>query len=209
MYLPSHFEESNPKILQDLMNAHPLGILVTQGSEGLDANHLPFELDISVGAHGLLRCHVARNNPVWQIMAPDNEVLVVFRADDAYISPNWYPSKHENHRQVPTWNYRVVHAHGRITIHDDEKYVRGLVARLTRKHETNEPRPWKMGEAPQDYIDTMLRSIVGIEIEISRLVGKFKLSQNREARDREGAGKMLRDKGNMSMGQAMLDIRQP
>ena len=139
MYLPSHFEESRPECLHELIFAHPFGTLITHGVDGLDANHLPFELDARVGGHGLLRAHVARNNPVWQAVASGAEVLVVFRSDDAYISPNWYPSKHETHKQVPTWNYRVVHAHGRITVHDDEKYVRGVVARLTRKHEADEP----------------------------------------------------------------------
>jgi transcriptional regulator len=129
----------------------------------------------------------------------------VFRAEDAYISPNWYPSKHEFHKQVPTWNYRVVHAHGRITIHDDERYVRGLVARLTRHHEASQPAPWKMGDAPQDYIDTMLKAIVGIDIDITCLVGKFKMSQNREARDRLGAAEALIAHGDGVLGQAMKD----
>lgn len=205
MYVPNHFEESRPEVLHELMRAQPLGVLITHGVEGLDANHLPFELVAASGEHGVLRAHVARNNPVWQSMVNGDEVLVVFRAQDAYISPNWYPSKHESPKQVPTWNYRVVHAHGRITVHDDEQYVRGLVARLTRTHEANEPQPWKMGDAPQDYINLMLKSIVGLEIEITRLVGKFKLSQNREVRDRVNAGQTLLNLGDSALGQAMLD----
>jgi transcriptional regulator len=204
MYLPSHFEEQRPEALRDLIAKHPLGMLVTHGSEGLDANHVPFELDAGEGLHGVLRAHVARNNPLWQSVADGDEVLVVFRAHDAYISPNWYPSKHEAHKQVPTWNYRVVHAHGPITVRDDERYVRGLVARLTRQHEAGQPSPWKMGDAPQDYIDAMLKSIVGIEITVARLVGKFKLSQNREARDRVSAAQALIAQGDTELGQAML-----
>lgn len=207
MYLPSHFEEQRPEALRDLIAKHPLGMLVTHGSEGLDANHVPFELDASegrLGPHGVLRAHVARNNPLWQSVANGDEVLVVFRAHDAYISPNWYPSKHEAHKQVPTWNYRVVHAHGPIIVRDDERYVRGLVARLTRQHEAGQPSPWKMGDAPQDYIDAMLKSIVGIEIAVARLVGKFKLSQNREARDRVSAAQALIAQGDTELGQAML-----
>ena len=205
MYVPNHFLESRPEVLHDLMRAHPLGILITHGAEGLDANHLPFELDATLGKHGVLRAHVARNNPVWQSMVNGDEVLVVFRSQDAYISPNWYPSKHESHKQVPTWNYQVVQAHGRITLHDDEQYVRGLVARLTRTHEASEPQPWKMGDAPPDYINTMLKSIVGLEVDITRLIGKFKLSQNREVRDRVSAGQTLLSQGDVALGQAMLD----
>lgn len=205
MYVPSHFEELRPGVLHELMRAQPLGVLITHGAEGLDANHLPFELDATVGKHGALRAHVARNNPVWQSIVNGDEALVVFHSQDAYISPNWYPSKHESHKQVPTWNYQVVHAHGRITLHDDEQYVRGLVARLTRTHEANELKPWKMGDAPPDYINAMLKSIVGLEVDIARLVGKFKLSQNREVRDRVSAGQTLLSQGDGALGQAMLD----
>ena len=209
MYNPSHFVESRKEVLQDLITHYPLGALITFAAQGLDANHIPFELDGAVGELGKLRAHVARQNDVWQSVKSGDEVLVVFRADEAYISPNWYPSKHEFHKQVPTWNYRVVHAHGRITVHDEERYVRGLVARLTRHHEASQTTPWKMGDAPQDYIDSMLKAIVGIEIDITRLVGKFKLSQNREERDRLGAADALIAKGDMGVGQAMRDALPP
>ncbi|MBP6008738.1 MAG: FMN-binding negative transcriptional regulator [Rhodoferax sp.] len=209
MYNPSHFVESRKEVLHDLITHYPLGALITFAAQGLDANHIPFELDGAVGELGKLRAHVARQNDVWQSVKSGDEVLVVFRADEAYISPNWYPSKHEFHKQVPTWNYRVVHAHGRITVHDEERYVRGLVARLTRHHEASQTTPWKMGDAPQDYIDSMLKAIVGIEIDITRLVGKFKLSQNREERDRLGAADALIAKGDMGVGQAMRDALPP
>jgi transcriptional regulator len=204
MYVPKHFEESRPEVLHGLIADNPLGALVTHDADGLDANHLPFEFDATEGAHGVLRAHVARSNRLWQSVEQGGAVLVVFHAEDAYISPNWYPSKHALHQQVPTWNYRVVHAHGQITIHDDERYVRGLVARLTRVHEATQAKPWRMGEAPPDYIATMLKSIVGIEIEITRLVGKFKLSQNREAADRVGAAEALIAQGDSAVGHAML-----
>ena len=209
MYVPPHFEVSNPEVLHDLIVHHPLGVLITQGESGLNANHIPFELEPSASTHGILRAHVARNNPVWQLSTNGDEVLVVFQADDAYISPNWYPSKHETHQQVPTWNYRVVHAYGKITIYDNEKYVRALVGRLTKKHEANQPKPWKMSDAPRDYMEMMVKSIVGIEIEITRLIGKFKLSQNRENRDRLNAAKMLVEQGNEILGKAMLDVVPP
>ena len=209
MYVPPHFEVSNPEVLHDLIVHHPLGVLITQGESGLNANHIPFELEPSASTHGILRAHVARNNPVWQLSTNGDEVLVVFQADDAYISPNWYPSKHETHQQVPTWNYRVVHAYGKIAIHDDEKYVRALVGRLTKKHEASQPKPWKMSDAPRDYMEMMVKSIVGLEIEITRMIGKFKLSQNRENRDRLNAGQVLVEQGNEVLGKAMLDVVPP
>ena len=147
--------------------------------------------------------HVARANPVWQQCLQGANVLVIFRGVETYISPNWYPSKHETHRQVPTWNYEVVHVHGRMTVHDDEKFMRGVVARLTRTHEAQEPKPWKMGDSAPDYIDSMLKAIVGIEIVIERFEGKSKLSQNREPRDLQGAVDKLREQGKTSIAQAM------
>jgi len=203
MYVPPHFAE-RPEVLYELIENHALGILMTHGKTGLDANHIPFELDRCQGKLGTLRCHVARNNPVWQEIDTGDEVLVVFRAADAYISPQWYPSKQEFHKQVPTWNYLVAHVHGRITIHDDERYVRGNVARLTRKHEATQPVPWKMTDAPSDYIEQMLKLIVGLEIEITRLVGKSKLSQNKEVRDIRSAGEALNARGDKILGEAMI-----
>lgn len=204
MYVPAHFNESRKEVLHAQIVQHPFGTLVTHGAGGLDANHIPFELVADEGEHGMLRAHVARANPVWQDVANGDEVLVIFRAGDAYISPNWYPSKHEAHKQVPTWNYVVVHAHGRIAIRDDERYVRGVVGRLTRTHEAAMPQPWKMGDAPPDFLDTMLKAIVGIEIEITRLVGKSKLGQNKETRDIRGAGEALVARGESPIGDAML-----
>jgi transcriptional regulator len=204
MYLPAHFEESRPQVLHELIAGHPLGVLITHGEGGLDANHMPFEIDASAGSQGVLRAHVARANPVWRELRDGDEVLVVFRAEHGYISPNWYPSKHEFHKSVPTWNYMVAHAHGKVAVRDDERFVRGLVARLTRTHEASQPVPWKMTDSAPEFIDSMLQAIVGLEVEITRLVGKFKLSQNREVRDLEGAGKALIAQGDAVLGQAML-----
>ncbi|MFT4435447.1 FMN-binding negative transcriptional regulator [Caballeronia sp. 15715] len=205
MYLPAHFDESRKDVMHALIAGNPFGSLISHGKSGLDANHIPFELASNEGDLGVLHAHVARSNPLWQDVVDGDEVLVIFRAGDAYISPTWYPSKHEAHKQVPTWNYVVVHAHGRITIRDDEKYVRSVVARLTRTHEATEPQPWKMGDAPRDYIDTMLKSIVGLQIDITRLTGKSKLGQNKEARDIRGAGDALKARGNDRIGDAMLE----
>jgi len=204
MYVPNHFDESRTEVLHDLIKYHPFGILFTHGASGLDANHIPFELDPQQGEMGVLHAHVARANPVWQDVSNGDEVLVVFRVADAYVSPTWYPSKHEFHKQVPTWNYVVAHAYGRITIRDDERFVRGLVARLTRTHEASQPTPWKMTDSSKEYIDTMLKAIVGLEIEITRLVGKSKLSQNKEVRDIRSAGETLKAQGDRVIGDAML-----
>lgn len=203
MYIPTHFAETRPEALHRIIQAHPLGMLVNHTSAGLDAEHLPFAFDASAGTHGALLAHVARANTLWQRCPSGTPVMVVFRGAQAYISPNWYPSKHETHRQVPTWNYEVVHAHGTLTVHDDVRFVRRLVAHLTRQHEATEPRPWKMGDSEPQYIDTMLGNIVGIEIAITSLVGKFKLSQNRDARDRLNAADTLASRGHTALAQAM------
>ena len=203
MYIPSHFAINDLHVMHRIMSDHPLGVLVTSSVNGLDANHIPFEFDPSVGKLGVLTGHVARANPVWQQCQQGADVMVVFRGDETYISPNWYPSKHETHRQVPTWNYEVVHVFGRLTIRDDEKFMRRVVSRLTRTHEAQEPKPWKMGDSAPEYIDGMLKAIVGIEITIERLEGKSKLSQNRETRDLHGAVEKLRQQGKTSIADAM------
>lgn len=203
MYNPPHFAETRPEALRRIIREHPLGTLVRSEGGALDADHIPFEFDPDAGALGRLSAHVARANPLWQRCPTGTPVLVIFRGAEHYVSPNWYPSKHETHRQVPTWNYEVVHAHGTLTVHDDERHVRALVARLTRHHDAGEPRPWKMGEAPPDFIDTLLRNIVGIEVTITSLVGKSKLSQNKEPRDRRSAADTLAERGQPDLAQAM------
>lgn len=203
MYLPQHFAETQTNELHRVIHENPLGTLVTHSSTGLDANHIPFELDVERGAHGTLMAHIARANPLWSDLSRDSEVMVVFRGAHGYISPSWYPSKHEQHRQVPTWNYEVVHAHGRLRVIEDDKFLRGIVGRLTRRHEATEPRPWKMADAPRDYLDQMLKLIVGLEVDISHLEGKRKLGQNREPHDREGAIHALHERGNLELSSAM------
>ncbi|MDB5770730.1 MAG: FMN-binding negative transcriptional regulator [Burkholderia sp.] len=203
MYIPAHFAESRPEELSRIIRDNPLGILVTHGGSGLDADHIPFEFDADEGKHGVLTAHVARANPLWQRCPTGTPVMVVLRGAQAYISPNWYPSKLETHRQVPTWNYEVVHAHGTIIVHDDERFARRIVARLTRRHESTEPEPWKMGDSASEFINEHLRHIVGIEITITSLVGKVKLGQNREARDRLGAAETLEARGHEAVAQAM------
>ena len=203
MYLPPHFAETRPEELHRIIREHPLGMLVTHSGSGLDANHIPFEFDPDTGPQGTLLAHIARANPLWTEFPSGAEVMVVFRGVEGYISPNWYPSKQDTHRQVPTWNYEVVHVHGRLRIVDDEKFIRGVVARLTRQHEATEPRPWKMGDAPKDYMDDMVSKVVGIEVEIVRLEGKRKLSQNRESRDIRNAANELARRDQQALADTM------
>ncbi len=205
MYLPQDFEETRVEELHRVITAYPLGAFVVNGPNGLVANHLPFELNPSAGERGHLLAHVARANPVWKEVEGGDEALVIFRAADAYISPNWYPSKHEFHRQVPTWNYQAVHVHGKVTIRDDERFVRGVVTRLTRANEvgTGSERPWKMTDSSPEYVDQMLAAIVGIDVEITTMIGKWKLSQNKDERDRINVAEELSKRGERVISRAM------
>ncbi|MGB3269333.1 MAG: FMN-binding negative transcriptional regulator [Rhodanobacter sp.] len=188
MYIPKHFEETRVEILHELIRACPFATVVTHAAGGLAANHLPFEL-----VDGLLHGHVARGN---ELARQDGaEVLLVFQGPDGYISPNWYPSKHETGREVPTWNYAVVHVHGRLRVVDDAAWLRRLLETLTDRHEAGQPQPWKVSDAPEDHIEKSLRAIVGLEISIDRIEGKFKLSQNHPARNRAGVIAGLRERG--------------
>ncbi len=205
MYVPTPFAEPRPEELARIIRDNALGILVTHTAAGLGADHLPFLLDPASGSMGVLSAHVARANPLWQSVRAGDPVLVVFRGAQGYISPNWYPSKQQTHRFVPTWNYEVVHAHGTIHVHDDDKFVRGVVARLTRQHEASQARPWKMGDAPPDYLNAQLRKVVGIEIRITQLEGKRKLSQQHQPQDREGAIHGLTTSANPALAQAMRE----
>jgi transcriptional regulator len=198
MYLPAHFEETRLDVLHDLMRGHPLGLLVTQGHgepPELEANALPFHFDPARGAHGTLVAHVARANPLWRETRADIEVLVVFQGPQAYISPGWYATKAETGKVVPTWNYILVEARGRLRVRDDAAWVRALVSGLTDIHEAAQARPWKVADAPADYIAETQRAIVGIEIELTALKGKWKMSQNRSAADRAGVARGLATSG--------------
>ncbi|WP_407713116.1 FMN-binding negative transcriptional regulator [Comamonas testosteroni] len=205
MYLPKQFAEPRVEELHRILRENSLGMLVTHTDTGLEVHHLPFLFDAAAGSAGILTAHVARSNLVWQEVCDGDEVLVVFRGVHGYISPNWYPGKQQTHRRVPTWNYEVVHAHGTIHVRDDEKFIRGVVARLTRQHEADQPKPWKMGDAPPDYLAEQLRHIVGIEVRLTRLEGKRKLNQHHEQQDREGAILGLESQGNHGLAQAMTD----
>jgi transcriptional regulator len=197
MYLPAMFKEDRSAVLHDLIRAHPLAVLVTLDDSGLVANHLPMEIDAEAGALGTLRGHVARANPVWKAHRPDVEAMVVFQGAQDYISPSYYPSKAVTGKVVPTWNYAIVHAHGPLRAIEDAAWLRRFVEQLTDRYETQRTQgtgevPWKVSDAPEAFIDTMLKAIVGIEIPIARIEGKWKVSQNRSPEDRAGVVAGLR-----------------
>jgi transcriptional regulator len=176
MYVPDHFREDRPDVLQDAVRRIGFATLVTQG---LDANHLPMLLQ-----DGVLRGHVARANPVWKSGA--GEALAIFLGPHAYVSPNWYPSKTETGKAVPTWNYLTAHARGAINWIQDADWLRAHVTALSATHEAGRENPWAIGDAPASYVDGLLRAIVGFELTITKLEGKWKLSQNRDTADRAG-----------------------
>ena len=202
MYLPSHFAETRAEVLQELIRAHPLGTLVTFGLDGLNANHVPFEYDPHPPPFGTLRAHVARANPVWREFSGNVEPLVIFQGPQIYITPSWYPTKQETGKVVPTFNYIVVHAYGAMRIIEDVAWLRNFVGKLTDRFETPRDDPWAVTDAPEDFIAMHLRAIVGIEIQLTRLIGKWKTSQNRPAADQKGVLAGLRESGD-AVAQAM------
>ena len=185
MYLPKHFDQADRAQLAALMAAHPLATLVTRCSEGFTADHIPLMYDAAQGEHGLLRGHVARANPLWR-EAAGHEVLAIFSGPQIYITPSWYPSKVATAKVVPTWNYSVVHAHGTLRAIEDAPWLHGLVSELTQRQENPRAHPWRVSDAPDDYVQQMLRAIVGIEIPLTALIGKWKVTQNRSQADRLG-----------------------
>ena len=205
MFIPAAFAETDTAPLHALMRAHPLATIVIATSDGLDANHIPLHLDPASAAAGTLRGHVARANPLWRACGEGVPALAIFRGPDAYITPNWYPGKRDDGKAVPTWNYVTVHAHGRLRAIDDVQWLRAQLEELVTEHESGEAVPWKIADAPPDYIETLLRGIVGIELRIARLEGKWKASQNHPAVNRTGVIEGLR-KRDTSTASAMAEI---
>jgi transcriptional regulator len=205
VYQPSYHREDELVKQHSLIIARPLGLLVTNGSEGLTANPIPFRLHPSLSKFGVLRAHIARANPLWRDASSLREALVVFQGVDAYISPSWYATKRETGKVVPTWNYVSVHTYGPIQVIEDREWLRRQIDDLTAAHESGRSAPWSVDDAPAEFIDQMLPAIVGIEIEISRIEGKWKVSQNRTAEDRAGVAAGLRAAGDgRSLGMAAL-----
>jgi transcriptional regulator len=205
MYAPAHYREDEPARLYPFIERHPFATLVTTAGGRPEANHVPVLLDRSRGTLGVLQGHVARANPVWK--SGESDVLAIFHGADAYVSPSAYPAKQVDGRVVPTWNYAVVHARGRIRWFDDPPSLHRLVSALTLRHESSRSAPWAVSDAPVAYVEAMLRGIVGFEVEIVELAGKFKASQNKPATDRAG----VRAELTASVDAAQLDelVRDP
>lgn len=192
MYQPPHFREDRLEVQHALIRAHPLGLLVTHGTTGLVANPVPFVLDEHASPLGTLRAHLARANPQGRDVAPGAEALVVFQGTDTYVTPSWYEAKREHGKVVPTWNYAIVQAHGTVRIVDDAAWLRKQVDAMTSARESARSEPWAVGDAPAEFLVAQLKGIVGVEIEITRIEGKWKVSQNRSEADRRSLAAGLR-----------------
>jgi len=199
MYQPPHFREDRRDVQHALMRAHPLALLVTFGEGGLTANPVPLILHPEEGGHGVLRGHLARANPQWRTFDPAVECLALFQGAQGYITPSWYATKRETGKVVPTWNYAVVQAYGRLAVVEDAEWLREQVRSLTDRHESTRPAPWAVADAPDDFIRAQLKGIVGIEIAISRVEAKWKVSQNRNGADRAGVAAGLLGEGAEEM----------
>jgi len=200
MYLPPHFEEQRPEVLRALMADFPLAALITTGPDGITANHLPLLYDPEPSPGGTLRGHLARGNRQWQNFDAETEALAIFQGPQAYVSPNWYTSKKEHGRAVPTWNYAVVHAYGRLSVFSDPGRLRGFLDQLTAAHEVQVSgpgvTPWMPADAPAAYIEGLIGAIVGIEMTITRIEGKWKMSQNQPEGNRLSVAEALDSSGN-------------
>ena len=192
MYQPPHFREDRREVQHALIATHSLGLLITAGPGGLQANAIPFLLDAAASEHGTLRAHLARANPQLRELAQVDECLVVFQGPQTYISPSLYPSKRETGKVVPTWNYIAVHAWGRPQVMDDDAWIANQIDDLTRHHETPRAAPWAVADAPATFVAAQIKGIVGLQIPIARIEGKWKVSQNRSAADAAGVAAGLR-----------------
>jgi transcriptional regulator len=195
MYLPKEFSEERVPVLHDAIRQAALGTLVTYGADGIEASHVPMLLDPAPAPYGTITGHVARANGQWQRAAAGAPALAMFLGPDAYVSPAWYETKRQTGRVVPTWNYVAIHARGELRFFDDAERLLALVTRLTETHEAGRPEPWAVSDAPPEFIRAQLKAIVGFELPIARLEGKWKLSQNRPAADRAGVVEGLRSEG--------------
>ena len=212
MYQPAHFREVRLDVQHALIRAHPLAILVSHDAAGLEANPIPFLLDADASPLGTLRAHLARANPQWRSLDNDKDVLVVFQAVDTYVTPSWYASKQEHGKVVPTWNYAIVQAWGRPKVIDDPEWLAGQTRALTERHEGERPEPWAVADAPEPFIAAQLKGIIGIEIPILRIEGKWKASQNRPFGDRAGVAAGLEQQGDeasLAMARLVRERAQP
>jgi transcriptional regulator len=205
MYNQTAFLEERPEVLHALLRAHPLGTLIVASGGSVSADLIPFILYPGEGVHGVLRAHVARANPVWQALRDGGECLVLFQGPHAYVSPSWYVSKAEHHKVVPTWNYAMVQARGTARVVEDGAWLHRALSDLTAVHEAGLPQPWQLSDAPPDFLAATMKAIVGIEIPLASLAGKWKANQNRSQADREGVVQGLR---TQPAGEAMAALVQ-
>lgn len=204
MYIPEHFEETSVGVMHDLIRASPLATLVTLSSSGLNANHIPVHLVESPAPFGTLQGHVARANPILDDFERNTEVLAVFHGPDCYITPSWYATKPETGKVVPTWNYAVVHAYGYVRVVDDVSWLRAQLEALTNHNESVFPEPWAVSDAPHEFTEKLVASIVGFEIVITRLLGKWKVSQNQPQKNRVSVLEGLKSSGAAASAMAAL-----
>ena len=195
MYIPTANEETRVDVMHAMMRGQPLAALVSLGVHGLFASHLPIVVEDDGSEFGMLKGHISRANPQWRELVSSTDVLAIFAGPQHYISPAWYPGKQEHGKVVPTWNYAVVHAYGTLRIVEDADWLLAHLKSLTNEHEAGSPRPWKVSDAPADWIAAQMRGIVGLELPIRRLEGKWKVSQNRDARDRDAVAAGLEEIG--------------
>jgi len=208
MYQPPHFREEDRAVLHALMRAHPFATLVTKAGDRLDANHIPMLLDTERGSHGVLQAHIARGNDLVARHDPSFEVLVIFQGAERYITPSWYETKRQTGKVVPTWNYVTVHAHGRLVLIEEPAWLRKQIAALTNAHEGGRAEPWHVEDAPEAFIQSQIKGIVGLEIEITAVEGKWKVSQNRPEADRVGVVAGLASQGDEAMADLVAGAKR-
>lgn len=196
MYQPHHFRIDDPKRQVQLIRSYPLGTLISHGADGLNANPLPFVIDPAPDSLGLLRCHLAKANDQWRELEVNPDCLIVFQGPDAYVTPAWYGAKAETGKVVPTWNYATVHVWGRARVIHDAEWLQQQIRDLTSQHEAGQAQPWAVTDAPESYIAAQVRGIVGLEVDVLRAAGKWKMSQNRPAADRSRVADGLRAQGS-------------
>lgn len=204
MYTPRHFKETDSELMLEFMRANPFATLISNGQGGLNAEHIPFIASADSDSKLVLKAHIAKANPLWKDIENGASVLVVFQGTNSYISPNWYPSKQVDSKVVPTWNYTAVHAIGKIEFIHDKKWLMSLLNDLTDTNEQSQSQPWKVSDAPTKFVEKQLPAIVGLEVVVDELKGKFKLSQNQSIGNREGVKKALNE-----LAHPMSDLIKP
>ena len=208
LYQPAMFREDRLEVQHALIRAHPLGLLVTSGPDGPEANPIPFLVDAAASPLGTLRGHLARANGQWRAFDPEGPVLVVFQGVDAYVTPSWYETKRETGKVVPTWNYAIVQARGRARAVQDQDWLAAQVAALTASQEAGRAEPWAVSDAPAPFVASQLRAIVGVEVAITAIEGKWKMSQNRPPADRVGVVRGLEATGDPAAREAAALVRR-